>query len=276
MFDYVRNALNPTPALVLGGTARPPGLVADLPYCSAVVMDVPGSADELRSLHKSKFWSTLRRKERRLGEAHGDVRFEALTAERDLRAWLPRVQALFAERWADEYTSLPWKTAEGFGAYADALVALAATGAAELLVLHAGGRLLAFAYCLVGSDTYFFYQHAATTQDRYRRFSPGKLLVWKMVTRVVDDGRFRTLDFMLGEHDYKQEWGTRAQQVHLRVAEPRTPAGAVRFVARWLYHRARIHVQFRNERLRTLAKALLRTWFGAVRGGRGQRVDVPA
>lgn len=270
MFDYATNALNPTPMLVTD-TARPDDrLVAHLDYCNAVVMDVPSSPDALRALHKGKFWSTLRRKERRLGDAFGDVVFHVVTDENGLRRWLPQVQQVFRERWADEYTSLSWKTHAGFAAYHDAMIALAREGQAELLVLEADGRMLSFAYCVSSGDTFYFFQHATTTDERYRRFSPGKLLVWKMVSHLVDDGRFTTLDFMLGDHDYKHEWGSRSRPVYLRISEERTASGLVRFVARRAFYGVKIYVQFHNDTLRGVAKRVLAAWSEITRR-RGRR-----
>ena len=257
MFDYVTNAMNPAPTLVTEPSQPERGRIKYLPYCDSVVMDVPDSQAALKAQHKSKFWSTLRRKERRFVDTHGDLSFRVISDEDELRRWLPRVRELFCERWADEYTSLPWKTVEGFAPYRDAMITLARRGEAELLVLETGGRLLSFAYCLANGDTYYFYQHATTTAEQYRRFSPGKLLVWKMITHLVDDGRYRFLDFMLGDHDYKHEWGSRSQPVYLKISEERTVTGLARYGAKWAYYSLKIHVQFRNETLRSIAKRLL-------------------
>lgn len=260
MFDYAVNPMNPAPTLVVDPVWRGSGLVSYLPYCNTVVMDVPASHEELKALHKSKFWSTLRRKERRFADTFGVLSFHVVTDEPELKRWLPQVQALFRERRGHEYTSLPWKTDEGFSPYHDAMITLARQSRAELLVLEGDDRLLSFAYCLTDRDAYYFFQHATTTAERYRRFSPGKLLVWKMITHLVDTGGYTTLDFMLGEHDYKREWGSRSQPVYLRIAEDRTPLGLVRYAAKQAFYRVKIYLQFHNETLRDLAKRMLAIW----------------
>lgn len=257
MFDYVANRYNPDPRYVLAGTPPPSDrLIRDLPFSTTSVLPLPGDAEGLRALHGSKFWSTLRRKERRFVDAHGPLTFRVLTEEAALREALPQVQQLYAERWASEYTSLPWKTPEGFAPYAEAMVALAAEGRAELAVLESEKELLSYAYSLRQDGTYHFFQHAAVTASEYRRYSPGRLLVWKLVTHVVERGDCHTFDFMVGDADYKREWSHHTLPVFLRVTGERTPVGRVRFAAKVAASRLRVFVQF-NPRLRAAAKRVL-------------------
>lgn len=257
MFDYVRNRYNPQPRYVVPPAARPAGrLVYDLPFSTTSLLPLPHDQEGFRALHGSKFWSTLRRKERRVVDAFGPLTFRVVTDAAALREVLPEVRQLYRDRWAEEYTSLPWKTDDGFAPYAEAMVSLAAEGKAELAVLESEKELLAYAYCLTQDGTYYFFQHAALPAPEYRRYSPGKLLVWKLLCDVVDRGAFHTFDFMLGDADYKREWAEKTCQVRLRVEEARTLAGYVRFALKIVVFRLKIWVQF-NPRLRAAAKRVL-------------------
>jgi CelD/BcsL family acetyltransferase involved in cellulose biosynthesis len=258
VFEYVRNEYNPRPSLVLGPAPVPAGkLVCDLPYSTALSFVLPRSEEELRAVHGRKYWQTLRRKERRLQEDVLDVRFSVVADEMALRRALPRVQELFAERWAQEYTSFAWKTPDGFRPYAEAMTDLARQGRAELAVLEGDGRLLSFAYCLREEGTYYFYQHASTPDAQYRRYSVGKLLVAKLIEDLVRDQRCEVFDFMTGESDYKREWAGASRPILLRIEEDRTVVGAVRFAGRLVYRRTRLAVQFGDPRVRALAKRVL-------------------
>ncbi|MBC3193503.1 GNAT family N-acetyltransferase [Pseudonocardia sp. C8] len=258
MFEYIRNEYNPSPVLVLDPGARPAGRwVRDLPYSRALSFRVPADRSALEACHGRKWWATVRRKERRLRADVDDLRFRVVTRENELRDVLPKVQHLFAERWAGEYTSFCWKTPEGFAPYADAMVDLAADGRAELAVLEGDGIVLSFVYALVEDGCYYFYQHAATQREKYRRHSVGKILVTKLIEDLVERPRCVEFDFMTGESDYKREWGVESRPIVYRIDEPRTVAGAVRFAVRVALVAAKHRVQFGPPRVRTTAKSVL-------------------
>lgn len=260
MFEYVRNEYNPRPVLVLEPDGRPSDrLIRDLHYARALSFPIPRSETELEARHGRKWWSTVRRKERRLREHSTGVAFRVLTGPDELAEMLPQVQRLFTERWAEEYTSFAWKTPDGFAPYAEAMVDLAAQGRAELAVLEGDGRLLSFAYCLLDDGVYRFYQHASTPLPEYRPFSVGKILVTRLIEDLVRSPRCSEFDFMTGESDYKREWGTESRPIVYRIDEPRTLGGAVRFATRLALVSVKYRVQFGPPRVRATAKAVLLT-----------------
>lgn len=277
MFEYVCNEYNERPALVLDSAARPVGkLVVDLPYSTSLLLPIPASVAELKALHSRKYWSKLRRYERRLDEEGGGLQFRVLTEEGELRGVLPQVQLLFAERWSEEFTSFGWKTAAGFEPYAEAMVRLARAGRGELAVLEDRGRLLSFAYCLLQDRTYYFYQHASTTAEQYRRYSVGKVLLAKLVEDLVRNRRGEVLDLMTGAADYKREWARIERPIYFRIEEERSLAGWARFVLRTCFYRLKFYVQFDNVRLRAAAKRSLlwldraAAWWSRWRDHQGQ------
>jgi CelD/BcsL family acetyltransferase involved in cellulose biosynthesis len=258
MFDYVKNRFNPSPNLFVlgGGDDTPPPddeLIHDIKFSTISCLPVPADMAALRALRSRKYWSARRRYERHLSEQVGPVSFRVLTHEADLREALPKVQKLYRERWADEYTSLDWKSPEGFQPYADAMVDLASTGEAELAVLEVGDRLLSFGYSLINNGSYHFYQHATTLDPACRQYGPGTLLLPKLLTHVVDQGKCHTVDFMLGECEYKAAWATYHLPVYLRVQESRSLSGFVRFGTSVALRRAKVFAQF-NPVLRPIGK----------------------
>ncbi|MEJ3652817.1 GNAT family N-acetyltransferase [Actinomycetes bacterium KLBMP 9759] len=258
MFEYVENEYNPNPRLVLQRCPTPPEkLTAHFPYSTSVTFPIPATHDEFVALHGRKYWQGVRRKERRLVEDVPDLRFRVVRDEDGLREVLPKVQQLFAERWASEFTSFAWKTPSGFEPYADAMVELARQGRGEVAVLEGGGRVLSFAYCLIEDDTYYFYQHASTPDAELRKRSLGKLFVSKLIQDLVLHRRCAVFDFMTGTSEYKREWARSEQQIFFRIEKDRTLSGRIAFAASWLAYRAKFYVQFENPRLRAVAKALL-------------------
>jgi len=259
MFDYLVNEYNPAPRLAAPARPAKPGrLQRRLPYSTSVVVDLPETVAGLRERQSKHFWSELARRQRRFTEAHGPLAFTVTSDPDVLRRRLPDVRALYARRWADEYTSLPWKSERGFAPYADALVDLAPQGRGALALLDGDDRLLSFGYCLVEAPWCYVYQHAADPDPRYRPYGPGKLLVANLLTALVERGDVRHVDLMLGDAEYKREWESWRRPVELVLDAPDTPLGRVQLAAATAYHRARHRLQFESPRTRALLKRGLR------------------
>lgn len=262
MFDYLVNEYNPAPQLTTACSPPAPGVLQRrLPYSTSLVVDLPRTVEELRSRQPRRYWHELARRERRFNEAHGPLVFRFSTDPDDLAEQLPEVRDLFARRWAQEYTSLPWKSVQGFAPYARAMTDLAGQGRGALAVLRGDGRLLSFGYCLLEPPWCYLYQHAASPEPEDRPYALGKMLIFRMLEALVTRGDVQHLDLMLGDAAYKREWESWRRPVELVLEEPATPTGALRLTARTTYHRARHYVQFENPRARALAKRAL----GAVR-----------
>lgn len=258
MFDYLDNEYSQLKTLVLETPEPPAGrLVRYIPYSTSIVVDVPGTVEGLHARQSAKFWTDLARRQRRFEDEYGPLRFEVLTSSPDLEFWLPQVQALFAERWRDEYTSLPWKSAEGFRPYHDAMIHLAQGNRASLAVLYGDHQLLSFAYCLAQDDWYYFYQHAATPNPRYRAYGTGKQLLAKMLRYLTEETDYRHLDLMLGDAEYKRQWESWRRTVYLRLESPATPSGRIRLAMLTRYTQAKLYAQFSNPALRAAAKSVL-------------------
>jgi len=259
MFDYLENEYNPSPRLATLVRAPDPGrLQRRLSYSTSVVVDLPGTVAALRERQSKHFWSELARRERRFAEAHGPMTF-TLTSDPDvLRRRLRDVRALYASRWAEEYTSLPWKTERGFAPYADALVDLARQGRGALALLDGDDRLLSFGYCLLEPPWCYLYQHAASPDPRYRPYGPGKVLIARLLAALIERGDVRHVDLMLGDAEYKREWESWRRPVELVLEAPDTRVGRVGLACRTAYHRTRHRVQFESPRARALLKRGLR------------------
>jgi len=219
MFLYVENRFNPRPTYIVGaGSPRPGRWEHFIRTLDAPTMTLPPTLEALRALKRKKFWYNIERQKRLFEAEKGPLRIETLRDDPRLPDFLDQVQALFSARWHNRLIRSPWRSQAGFLPYKTAMIELAKTGEAELIVLHSAGRLLSYAYCLIADDRYFFFQHCADPDPALRRYSLGKILVVEMIRNLVVAGGCRTLDFMIGLTDYKLDWADRVEPTYYRVS----------------------------------------------------------
>jgi CelD/BcsL family acetyltransferase involved in cellulose biosynthesis len=257
MFLYVENRFNSRPRYVVGPVApRPDRYEHFIRSLDAPIMTVPATAEALRALKRKKFWYNIERQKRLFEAEVGPLEIEVLRDDPRLPVFLDKVQALFSTRWRDRPTSSPWRSPNGFVPYRTAMIELARTGEAELIVLHSDGRLLSYGYCLIAGDRYCFYQHCADHSPEFRRYSLGKVLVVEMIRHIVATERCRTLDFMIGLTDYKLEWADQIAPTYYRVSVPRK----LRFLPGFFLWTAAAHAWFHvytNEKLKRRIRHVL-------------------
>lgn len=241
MFDYLVTPHSPSPRLVLEQQPAPPGrVVRHLEESRSLVVELPTDPEGLSAARSGRFWKDLRRRERRFQEAHGALRFRAVSDPAELRAALPLVRELFAARWDGLYTTLPWRRDDGFAPYATALVDLASKGEAELVLLEGADRLLAFSWLFLQPPWCYCWQHAATREEPFPRYGLGTILDVRTFEHLVGRGDIHHYDFMVGDAVYKREWGAWERPVYLRLEAPDTVIGRLQLRARTRLHTTRI------------------------------------
>jgi CelD/BcsL family acetyltransferase involved in cellulose biosynthesis len=140
----------------------------------------------------------IRRKRQRLGRA-GDLHLTCADTPERLTARLPAFIRLHSQQWRDR----PHAVAPFDGGVVDrtfAAVAAEASSGAQLHELWLDDTLLAGYFGFLSGRTYFAYRTAY--ESRYRRDSPGHLLVSAMVEQLVAQGA-DTFDLMRGAYTYK-------------------------------------------------------------------------
>ena len=199
---------------------------------------LPDTLTDFKKRHKRKFWYNLRWQEKKLREELGDLRFEILYDEKKLSKFLIKVFELFKERWKDEYTSSAWKRWDGFKKYADAMIELAKQKKAFLAVLYSGEFLLSFAYCLVENNIVYLYQQCSTRDKKIAKYSPGKILFWKLFEQLIEQG-YKKFDFMLGERYYKMEWATGCEEIFFKIEGDRNIKGYLSVWVKFLFYKTK-------------------------------------
>lgn len=229
---------------------------AYIEFDEAPYLELPKTVGEFRKAHKHKFWYNIARGEKLFLRDFGPLEF-LVTAERDLLfEYLPKIREVFSRRWNNVHTSLGWDRAEEFKKYHDAMIDLSTAGNGEIALLVNKGVVLAFAYNLICDKKYYFFQHAVRPDQKYRKYSLGKILIAHLMEDVIRRG-FETFDFMTGKHGYKGEWADKSRKVYLRVCEKKDFSGYFRFLAKTAFYRLRSFVH-RHKKAEFLLKRLIK------------------
>ena len=217
MFDYIKNKYNSSPSLFVENNLKKDHIY--VPYVEAPFLLLPENQIEFKSLHKRKFWYNIRRSEKLFEADHGELNFEILKDEPQLVFYLKEVFNLFNKRWLDEYTSASWKTIEGFDLYKKAMIDLASSKEAFLAILtDKNGKLLSYGYCLIQDEVVCFYQHTTDTNDIYRKYSLGKILVCNLLKYSIEC-KYKEFDFMTGQTSYKYEWAKNTRMIYRQIGK---------------------------------------------------------
>lgn len=183
----------------------------------------------LRSLPRSIRKDTARRR-RRLEEAH-EVRFELLGIPADLPSVLSRGFAVEASGWKGRYGTAILSRPETERFYREAGRRLAADGLLRITLVSAGGRDIAFDYCVLDGNR--LWSLKCGFDEAYARFGPGNVMTLAEIECCCELG-LNAFELLGDAEPWKLRWasGTR-ELVALRVYAPRPAA-----LARYAYRRA--------------------------------------
>lgn len=257
MFTYIKNKYNQDPLWVLEGSESPRDLFRfNIEFDVAPYLKLPKTVEAFHEMHKAKFWYNIKRDEKLFVNEFGPLNFVVTADKEMLLQYLPRIQELFAARWAKAYTSFDWKTKEGFQKYHEAMLDLADTGHGEIAVLLNKQSVLAFAYALKYNKTYYFFQHAVTTNPLYRKFSLGKIFIKQLITSTIQR-EFEIFDFMTGSQGYKREWADGEKKVYIQISAKKTLRGFLTSAPEVLFYSLRSFIH-KNKKIESFLKNLIK------------------
>ena len=169
-------------------------------------VQLPGSFDAYLAGLPSKLRHEIRRKERRLREAHPEARMvdagvDTVGSDLDRFAELHRASAGAKGRFMVPGMEL------FFRRLADELVA---DGTMRLSFLEAGGQRLAVAVGFRFRDRFYLYNSAY--DHGLAKLAPGMVLVAELIRDAIQEGR-STLDLLKGDLGYKYRFGAVPQRV---------------------------------------------------------------
>lgn len=178
----------------------------------------PGGAERYFAGRPSQLRHTLQRAERKLAR-EADAQLVIVEAPgSQLDDAIAHFTAVYA-------TS--WKEPEPYPQFIPGLCRLAAgEGSLRLGVLKLGGQPIAAQLWLVANATASIVKLAY--DPAFARYSPGTVLTAALCRRVIDQDGVHTLDYLIGDDAYKQDWMSQRRERHGLVAfNTRRPAGAL-------------------------------------------------
>jgi CelD/BcsL family acetyltransferase involved in cellulose biosynthesis len=181
----------------------------------------------LASLHRDRRYR-VRKMRRDLLAAHPEARFFAWTDAATLDAGIDRLVQLHHARWRD--TGLPhgFSSREYVAFHRAVMHACFARDRLRLYGLELGGEIAAMFYMYRFRDALYLMQTGF--DPAHARLRPGLVLLGWILEQAIAE-RCRVLDFLKGEHRYKDELAT-GQRETVSLAAYRPRAGAWAFRAR--------------------------------------------
>jgi hypothetical protein len=232
MFLYIKNKYNKLPNFVIEPFKKEVNFLYMKVYTSPY-MYIPKTEDEFYALHKSKFWYTIKKKIRKYEEAYGDMIFKKVIDIDEQDIILDQCFELYNKKWEGYYSQSLWKEYSSFKSYKEAMYELSKNSKASLYVLlDKNDNLLSYAYCLNDDKKFYFYQHTSSIDIKYRKFSLGKILIYKILLDIINNNNYEIFDFMIGEHPYKMEWAKKTKNVYLKI--PKNFKGYIKYAIKYL------------------------------------------
>lgn len=144
--------------------------------------------------------NTIHRKGSKLSKAGAHLKI--FTDERELESGLADYERIYARS---------WKMPEPYPQVIRDLVrACAALGALRLGVLYLEGTPIAAQIWIIWAGEATLYKLA---HDRdFNDLSPGTVLTYRMLERIVDMGGVAEIDFGVGDDSYKRDWASRRRE----------------------------------------------------------------
>lgn len=221
-------------------------------------VDIVGDFEGYCARWSSKTRYNLRRSVKKLQERNPDGLLQVADQPGQMEAFLREAAAISRTTYQSRLLQSGLDYSEPF---VRSMEALAAQGLARGYLLRDGGKPIAFAWCSGAGEglTYNVIGYLEETAA----LSPGTVLLYLIIEDLFSLGRFKLLDFGVGEAPYKQTFSTRALDF----------ADAYLFRPLWR-HRLRVALHWQVDRLssavgraleRVGLKARVRRWIRSLR-----------
>ena len=195
----------------------------------APVLDLsPGWDAVYRAKTDSKKRNLHKRRRRQLSEL-GELEVVRAQTPDELDAALDDAFRLHELRWAGRPDGSGFVTAAGRRFNRDALRALAEAGLARMVLLHVGGRAVAFHYFFVFENRMYVYRLGFDPE--LGRYSPGLVNTLDALEWAGEEGVER-VEYLGGGERYKLELSDRLEPLQQGLGLARTPQGVAAVSAR--------------------------------------------
>ncbi len=220
-----------SPTIAVCEAARASGLHVDvLPQDVSLLLELPGSWDELTARLSKKFAWNVAYYTRRLERDHG-IALRKVTGPPDaLPAWEQFLE-LHSRRWRDKKLPGAVFTAGQKAFHRRVVELLGGSGALALYFLEAGDQTIAALYGFEWNRTFYYY--LGGFDPTWSKMSVGTVLTGLVIRDCLERGVV-LFDFLRGPEAYKAKWGA-VPRDNRRVIVARPGPGA-RLIQRLLRH----------------------------------------
>jgi CelD/BcsL family acetyltransferase involved in cellulose biosynthesis len=187
-------------------------------------MALPATHDAwLASLSRDRRYR-VRNIRKKLVAAHPSARFFVWTDPTTLDEGVDRLVHLHRKRWDRAGSSSAFATPEYVGFHRAAMKALIARDRLRLYCLEVGGQIIAMYYFYRFRDRVYLMQSGFDPD--FSDVKPGQVLLGHIVEHAIGEGH-AVLDFLRGEHRYKDELATGERETLYLTAFRRRPGALV-------------------------------------------------
>lgn len=141
-----------------------------------------------------------RKKKNRL-EREGLVDFESITTAEGYKKNVDEMNSLYEKRWENIDDNLP--SQEYYNMRTEAISSCFDKGKAVLFKLSKDGNTISYRLGFLHDKSFFDWK--VVHNPEYNYYSPGNLLVGKIIDKIIDDG-YDKFNFMTGDYRYKRSW----------------------------------------------------------------------
>lgn len=193
-------------AVTLAGAARAASRPCAAERCQRISFAaLPATWDAwLASLHRDRRYR-VRKLRKDLLAAHPDARLVVWNDPARLDAGVDRLVALHRARWRDQGESGSFASPEYVAFHRAVIHACFARDRVRLYGLELGGEIVAMYYMYRFRDALYLMQ--AGFDPLHAKLKPGHVLLGWIIEQAIGEG-CRVLDFLKGEHRYKEELAT--------------------------------------------------------------------
>lgn len=206
-------------------------------------LDLPATWEEwLSSLHRDRRYR-VKSARKKLLAAHPDARFFVWKDAATLDAGFDRLVHLHRKRWERAGSSHSFASPEYLAFHRCVMADCLRRDRLRLYCLEVGGEIIAMYYFYRFRDRVYLMQSGFDPD--YAEWKPGQVLLGYVIEDAIGE-KMRVVDFLRGDHRYKDELATGARETVYVTAFRARPAA-------WAY-------ELRRERLPALKAAAVRRW----------------
>lgn len=157
-------------------------------------LNVDGDWDDYLQMRSANLRSAIKRRSREFA-AQGGV-LEIVVGEENLESAIAAYQEVY---------SFSWKITEPYQEFVPSLIRLLASkGMLRLGIARLNGKPIAAQIWIVGPSKASIYKVAY--HQAYARLSPGTILTSYLMKHVIQQGKVKEVDFLIGDDEYKKSW----------------------------------------------------------------------